>query len=279
MTGNNENNKHFPYDVFVPLSNRINDETVQNSALTSGLIKKLNIHKTNYAESLKNLNKKVDHITSLLSQNPSNMQEKLDQTVMNLKSGISEIIERNEKITKNLNNKLENYAKGQQELKENLEKQQDLLTNMFTALNKQMIEPDGKKDSLLREVNGLKDTIHANNSEQQHLLNTIYYSTKKMSKSIGKEKDDATKSEIQFLSALEVLYEHIRRLESDKDELGIELLRIGGDSHQKEKLASIEKELENQKALSEKYLLEKKEIEGKMVEMESLWEKNKKVNE
>ena len=74
------------------------------------------------------------------------------------------------------------------------------------------------------------------------------------------------------MNELEVLYGHIRRLESEKDDLGLELLRLGGDAYQKEKLTSIEKEMKKQKALSEKYLNEKKEIEARMVQMEELWE-------
>jgi len=147
-----------------------------------------------------------------------------------------------------------------------------LMDEFANILVKQLESDHTKDDRFQKELNELKETIHANDSEQHNLLNTIYYSTKKMSKSIGKEKGEADKSEIKFMNELEVLYGHIRRLESEKDDLGLELLRLGGDAYQKEKLTSIEKEMKKQKALSEKYLNEKKEIEARMVQMEELWE-------
>ncbi|MBF0231712.1 MAG: hypothetical protein HQK65_01565 [Desulfamplus sp.] len=176
----------------------------------------------------------------------------------NLDSAKDNILAIVEEKTKSISN--ENYSKIAAYIKE--------ITDSRSA------EKGGMDSLIQKELTELSQLFKAREQEQSNLLNTIYYSIKKITTQYDKEKEVDKGAQIEFLNSLEILYGHIRRLESEKDDLGLELLRFGGDALQKEKLNTIENELKKQKNLADKYLREKNEIEERYNKMEALWTKS-----
>ena len=127
---------------------------------------------------------------------------------------------------------------------------------------------------LEKELAKIRSALEANGEEgRSDLLNSIYYSIKKLNSAHKKDQDISQKFESKFMAALDELYGHIRHLEEDKEDLFTEIIRVAGNDFTKHRLDKLEKELEQANQLAEKYQKEKQEVEARFDHIQSLWEK------
>jgi hypothetical protein len=131
-----------------------------------------------------------------------------------------------------------------------------------------------QKNVIKKELTEIKKSIQDNEKEQTSLLNGVFYSIKKLISTHNKEKEVSEDFTAQFRSALDVLYGHVRRLESEKDELSVELMRLAGDDFLNNKYAELEKELKKAKTLADEHMREKTELESKLKKFQHLWKKS-----
>ena len=133
---------------------------------------------------------------------------------------------------------------------------------------------NAQKDVAYNELAEIRKIMDDNEREQVKLLNGVFYSVKKLAAANSKEKEGSEDLTAQFRSMLDALKGHVRRLESEKDELSVELLRLAGDDFFKNKFAELEKETKKTKKLADQYLREKTELEGRLKAFQHLWEKS-----
>jgi ABC-type transporter Mla subunit MlaD len=132
--------------------------------------------------------------------------------------------------------------------------------------------------SLKGEIGGLRQLLDGNVKEQNNMLQGVFLSVKKMLNIITKERDTTEKVSNELTNALDNLYSQIRRLESEKDELDVELLRFGGDDYFKSKFKMLENELSKAKNLAEKYQDEKRELEQKYLKIRDEWNQAQRMD-
>jgi hypothetical protein len=132
--------------------------------------------------------------------------------------------------------------------------------------------------SLKGDIGGIKQLLDGNVKEQNNMLQGVFLSVKKMLGIITKERDTNEKVAGELNNALDNLYSQIRRLESDKDELGVELLRFAGDDYFKDKFKVLESELTKARNLADKYQSDNMELEQKYLTLQDEWNKTRQID-
>ncbi|MBF0318998.1 MAG: hypothetical protein HQL01_04240 [Nitrospirae bacterium] len=132
--------------------------------------------------------------------------------------------------------------------------------------------------SLKGEISTIKQQTSGNVKEQADVLQGVFLSVKKLLNIATKERDDSEKVARDLNHALDSLYSQIRRLESDKDELGVELLRLAGDDYFKNKFKTLEDELVKSRNIAEKYQEENRELEQKYLMLQQQWNESHDVD-
>ncbi len=196
-------------------------------------------------------------------------KEGSEQNAMQSVSALNEIKQHMEDTTE----------KHLQITKDSAEKVSSQLMNDFRNMKKYMDNymkqnsgTDGQSNSTENVLMEIKRAMEGREKEQNDLLNGVFYSIKKLTNSYKKEKDYSDNTAIQFQNTLEVLYGHIRRLESEKDELSVDLMRLAGDDYLKNKFAELEKELKKAKSRAEKYQKDNFELEDRMKDIQQQWD-------
>ncbi|MBC8413330.1 hypothetical protein H8E50_06640 [bacterium] len=144
---------------------------------------------------------------------------------------------------------------------------QDLKSYIYDAVEKITVN-DGAGKDLNNDLEELKRAIQARDKEMSDLLNGVYYSIKKLTTSVGREREDSENIAAQFRNTLDNLYGHIRRLETEKDELSVDIMRFAGDEVMKSKFLELEKEVKKANSRTQKILAEKAEVEEKFTQLQ-----------
>ncbi|MBF0517281.1 MAG: hypothetical protein HQK97_09225, partial [Nitrospirae bacterium] len=135
------------------------------------------------------------------------------------------------------------------------------------------IKDMGKRHhTLMAEVGQIKQLSSGGAKDQVDVLQGVFLSVKKLLNIATKERDTNEKVANQLTNALDNLYSQIRRLESEKDELDVELLRLAGDDYFKNKFKQLENDLHKARSLADKYQEEKMELEQKYMRLQQQWD-------
>ncbi|MBF0556123.1 MAG: hypothetical protein HQK96_16490 [Nitrospirae bacterium] len=124
---------------------------------------------------------------------------------------------------------------------------------------------------LMREIDEIRQLTNCSLKDRADMLQGVFLSVKKLLNISEKERDTTEKVAEELTNALDNLYSQIRRLESGKDELAVELLRLAGDDYFKNKFKQLENELHKAHSLAEKYHEEKIEWEQKYLKLQHEW--------
>ncbi|MBF0458488.1 MAG: hypothetical protein HQK99_11410 [Nitrospirae bacterium] len=125
---------------------------------------------------------------------------------------------------------------------------------------------------LMDELSAIRQLTNNLVKDQSDVLQGVFLSVKKLLNISAKERDSNEKVAHALANALDNLYSHLRRLESEKDELDVELLRLSGDDYFKNRFKQLEAELHKARSLAEKYQDEKTEMEQKYLKLQQAWE-------
>jgi hypothetical protein len=143
---------------------------------------------------------------------------------------------------------------------------------------------EGMKEHMQRErvnnqtvnsqLNKLINEVEGTTQNQNDLLNSIFYSMKKLTSTYDQREEGSNEQSDKVEVALKGLHRLIRRLEGQKDDAYTELIRIAGDDFLKGKLEEQEEAITKANELAEKRHQENKELEKKIEQLQLLWESN-----
>ncbi|MBF0568031.1 MAG: hypothetical protein HQK95_04110 [Nitrospirae bacterium] len=125
--------------------------------------------------------------------------------------------------------------------------------------------------SVMGGLSEIKQLTDSSVKDQTDMLQGVFLYVKKLLQISEKERDTNEKVSVELTNALDNLYSHIRRLESENDELDVELLRLAGDDYFKNKFKQLENEVHKARGLAEKYQEEKIELEQKYMRLQQEW--------
>ncbi|WP_420265553.1 hypothetical protein [Candidatus Magnetominusculus dajiuhuensis] len=125
--------------------------------------------------------------------------------------------------------------------------------------------------SVMGGLSEIKQLTDSSVKDQTDMLQGVFLYVKKLLQISEKERDTNEKVSVELTNALDNLYSHIRRLESENDELDVELLRLAGDDYFKNKFKQLENEVNKARSLAEKYQEEKIELEQKYMRLQQEW--------
>ena len=118
---------------------------------------------------------------------------------------------------------------------------------------------------LIGEWMETKTKRHRKTDTSNQIINSAFYSMKKIITEQKREREVALHAEFQLKSALETLYEHLQRLERNKKDFIDELIQVSsaGSDFLMNRLTEQEREIEKAKTLAARYKQEKLEMEHK----------------
>ncbi len=210
------------------------------------------------------LTKRVGSTIEGIQQGMSGIEDKTKQLVMHSNKEIKMYIE--DYVGKNKNDK----NTSEEITAQLLESLQDMKKEIEQKLDKQ--SKKGADSDLVYEV---KEAVNKGDKEQIEMLKGVFYSVKRLTTAAKKDQEVADNMAAEFRSSLDVLYGHINRLENERDELGVELMRLAGDEYLKTRFTEMEDELDKARNAAEGYQQENKELQEKLKKFQSLWEKSK----
>ncbi len=205
------------------------------------------------ARQLTSNDKGVDSLKDLLDRQLPKISEQMERTTVGIVKEVSSAVG---KTHSSLNNSI------------------DELKRYFESSNKEMRKLDAEhKGDRDKDISGIREALRESDKRLNDLLNGMYFSIKKLMNAYSNEKDISDRVESKLMNTLDTLYGHLRRLESENDELKMELLRYAGDDMLKNKFEEMEKEIKKTKEMAERNLKEKNEAEEKFRQLQDLWEK------
>lgn len=225
-------------------------------------------------------NETVEALKGFIEENAADHLREAEKSNEIMRDGFTSIREQVGEDSKEQGNLLKNILHSTKKLsKASASINQDAFVKLEATLKniqEGIVDEIGKDTEGLKRVEQELKTIRGLLDEgkdgQSYLLDSIFYSVKKLSSAHKENRDVSQKFETQFMGALDELYGHIRRLEEEKEDLFTEMISVAGNDYIKRKQSELEKELKKAKEVAENYKNEKIEVEERLEQMQSLME-------